>query len=1203
MSEQQLHNTPPDAGARNRAPTEPEPALSHNTTLKVMSETENEIPASKPARDRSKKSANGEHDSTRETAHKRPESNAAENASPPLSPPPTPSTTSTSPETPASPASSRRPAKTRRKKQPARDIKPTATTGQADTPSEIASEAPPIEPEKKPTSSTKRRSPKPRKKFIKEVEPEVSPFEPDLDATPLKPRDTGHRASITVVAPVIEDEAEEIPETPLPPISGEAIPKTPLPPVEGMVRAGLAPALVTVHIPETPLPLVEQPRPGERRRVARTVLVLCLLVLFLTSSFLLWHDVNDTHLYLYHIDPVNGQVEAQQDLGGGYQDATTLTNPVLLQSSLLLGVSTSQSGPQQILTLAGSNTSWHVAARHSAQLAHSTLSVTPNNLLVVEYAGGLQVMTAGGQMLWQTTGEEPTLGAHAFAPAFDHSAVYTVKDASKGLVAAYDLRNGAARWTQHLDDTLAYAPPLLLYGDTVFVAGDHTLYALNTTTGVILWKAASPTRTLLIAYAAQPLLIAVGAPGLMAFDPATGRSIWSFNGQPNVADNATLTAAQFYQASISNTNNVIYATGIAWDAQRVQEQLWLFAVDASTGELHWSESIGSGFSNADAGRIFTPYVDSIQGLVLFEQVQADGSHALTAYNTGDGSLRWRIPLAGVTAATPNVIQASNEALSLFSAQTDTQTALRNWSWMHLLLLAISVASLFALLLLWILPFQLWVKKLKRALGRIPHTLLMPFILFARLWRFSRLLFALTLVAVLMSAGILTYTRLNHAQQFLNQVEASSGSAQWQQALNTPATLTGADSQGSFVITASGEHLSQLSALDSRGSSRWATFSSQGIFSLPTVSTRPGTLLVALSGFTSLNYHYAPDDAAYAHPLDHLFVLYLLDRGSGQVIWQSTVVRGGELQHSTVLGDDARFIYVASRSIARGNMVVQLIAVQKTTGVIAWRIFGPREQGNAAPDYGALLTGGRFIYWQANSTLYALDTELGQIQWRSYIAEKDSTSSTLEDAQMAQSAGVLLVRRSDLYHALDLSTGNERWTLAGLGSDTAQAPGGIIATGNEFILYGDGAIEAIDVATQNVLWKHQNMVAVSDVTVSADGSLIYAVVSNNLDGSALHQSLVAFDAKTTTVHWTFQPDSRALFLYPGAGSLHEAHGMLFVTLCLPGNTTPCGHQALYGLNAATGAVQWKISANRISNMQVTPDGSAVVFQTSSSIWEF
>ena len=485
---------------------------------------------------------------------------------------------------------------------------------------------------------------------------------------------------------------------------------------------------------------------------------------------------------------------------------------------------------------------------------------------------------------------------------------------------------------------------------------------------------------------------------------------------------------------------------------------------------------------------------------------------------------------------------------------------------------------------------------------MPHTLLMPFILTARLWRFSRLLFALTLVAVLMSAGILTYTRLNHAQQFLNQVEASNGSAQWQQALNTPATLTGADSQGSFVIATSGDHLSQLSALDSRGSSRWATFSSQGVFSLPAVSTQAGTLLVALSGFTSLNYHYAPDDAAYTHPLDHLFVLYLLDRSSGQVIWQSTVVRGGDLQESTVLGDDTRFIYVASRSIVRGNMVVQLIAVQKATGVIAWRIFGPRKQGTAVPDYGSLLTGERLIYWQANSTLYALDTQLGQIQWRSYIVEKDSTVSMLEDAQMAQNAGVLLVRRSDLYHALDLSTGNERWTLAGLGSDTAQTPGGIVATGNEFILYGDGTIEAIDAATQNVLWKHQNMVAVSDVTVSANGSLIYAVVSNNLDSGSQHQALVAFDVKTTTVHWTFQPDEQALFLYPGAGALHEARGMLFVTLCLPGNTTSCGHQTLYGLDGNTGTVQWKISANRISHTHVTPDGSVVVFQSSSSAWE-
>src|SRR2546421_5464360 len=167
MSDEQLHNTPPDAGAINRAPTESEPALSHNTTLKVTSETENEIPTAKPVRGRSKK-------------------------------------------------------------QLARDIKSTDTQSAdtADTPVKTPSEAPSIEPEKKPTSGTKRRPTKPRKKFIKEVEPEVSPFEPDLDATPVKPRDTEHHASITVVAPEPARGLEvDALETPLPPVEGRVQPE------------------------------------------------------------------------------------------------------------------------------------------------------------------------------------------------------------------------------------------------------------------------------------------------------------------------------------------------------------------------------------------------------------------------------------------------------------------------------------------------------------------------------------------------------------------------------------------------------------------------------------------------------------------------------------------------------------------------------------------------------------------------------------------------------------------------------------------------------------------------------------------------------------------------------------------------------------------------------------------------------------------
>src|SRR5205085_6631897 len=110
------------------------------------------------------------------------------------------------------------------------------------------------------------------------------------------------------------------------------IPETPLPLADNTVGAGLAPARVTIAPEKIPTRLA-QPQPLERRIIARRALALFLLALFLSSSLLLWRDINDAHLYLYHINPLNGQIQAQQDLGGGYQNAATLTNPVLLQSS------------------------------------------------------------------------------------------------------------------------------------------------------------------------------------------------------------------------------------------------------------------------------------------------------------------------------------------------------------------------------------------------------------------------------------------------------------------------------------------------------------------------------------------------------------------------------------------------------------------------------------------------------------------------------------------------------------------------------------------------------------------------------------------------------------------------------------------------------------------------------------------------------
>ncbi len=948
--------------------------------------------------------------------------------------------------------------------------------------------------------------------------------------------------------------------------------------------------------------------PAPSKRLPKWRVALALLVILALCSISLWHDVSDTHLYLYSINPLDGQVQAQQDLGAGYAETATLTNPVLLQSSLLVGL------PQQqrILSLSGGGTAWNISRQVSAPLAHATLNVAPNHALVIAYAGGVQVLSPDGKLLWQARGDGPALGAHAFAPAFDDTTLYTVKDASGGVIAAYDLRSGTTRWSQRLDDSFAYAPPFLLYGNTLFAAGDHTIYALDRTGGRLLWKVSAPVRTLLIDSAEQPLLIAAGAAGLQAFDGRSGKVVWSFYGRPAAAGgSASLTGAQFYQAAIPTTNDVVYATGITWNAQQAREQLWLYAVNASSGVMRWSEQISADFASVDAGRVLAPSVEATLGMLLLEVARGDGSHLLAAYNTSDGSLRWSTGLAGVTAFAPDLLQAEKTSINIFSVQADAGTALHNWSWLRLLMLAFSAASILLLLGLWLFPLENWPRRARAGL-RAPlrglRTYFSQIRTSRRYSRRARLLVACCLIALLVGASFLTFLAISRPQQYLNAIDAGSGSTQWQHALDTPSTLSGAGDHESFVVMKTGSALSVLSALNGDGSRLWSTPASEGSYSLPPVQTAPGTLMVALSGPTSLPYVYAPGDPAYTQSLAHLFTLSLLDSATGRVLWQSSLVRAGEAQDTAVLASDAQYTYVASRSIPTSSQtgqaaVVQLIAVDTASGAIAWRLFGAREKGTTPPDFGALLPHGRLLYWQVDGAVYAIDTRLGQIQWRRPLAEDNATAVRLDETQMALSGNVLLVRRSDRYHALDAATGNQLWSASGLGPATALSPGGILATGGRFILYGNGTIEAIDASTQAVLWRHDDLANIPDAVLAADGSLVYAIVFDTQDGSTQRQVLVAFDVKDSSVRWTFQPSGQALFVYPGAPQLHSAHGMLYVTICLlQSASSRCDSQALYGINGATGAVAWKFATGQVSALQVSQHGSTIVFQTSSSPWE-
>src|SRR5579859_2787660 len=146
-----------------------------------------------------------------------------------------------------------------------------------------------------------------------------TPFEPDLDPTPVKARETPPRSLATIEAELDALLSELVPEESLseledtmarkaaeqaipPASSGNTLPEIPETP--------MLPTLERAKVPDTPLPppIVAPPkaRPRLRRRPLKRVAMLLALLVCLASSLLLWQNVNETHLYLYSINPGNG---------------------------------------------------------------------------------------------------------------------------------------------------------------------------------------------------------------------------------------------------------------------------------------------------------------------------------------------------------------------------------------------------------------------------------------------------------------------------------------------------------------------------------------------------------------------------------------------------------------------------------------------------------------------------------------------------------------------------------------------------------------------------------------------------------------------------------------------------------------------------------------------------------------------------------
>jgi len=439
-----------------------------------------------------------------------------------------------------------------------------------------------------------------------------------------------------------------------------------------------------------------------------------------------------------------------------------------------------------------------------------------------------------------------------------------------------------------------------------------------------------------------------------------------------------------------------------------------------------------------------------------------------------------------------------------------------------------------------------------------------------------------------------------------QITASGGTTQWQHPTTLAASVAFVDEHGSIVNQVAGESLHQLAGFDAGGDGQWSTFASAGSFSVPGAGIQPGTILVALSGHCTLDYRFAPDDPTYAHPLDHQLTFLLLNRLTGQTIWQRTIVAPNDQQQTIVLGSDARFAYLASSVPAAtpgaSGPTTQLMAIDLATGTSAWHIAGPQDSSVFPRDNGTLLTLGRQLIWQVSSNIYSIDVTQGKVRWHNVTAEDNLSALPQEEMQMATSAGLLFITRSDQFHVFDLASGNELWTVPNPGPDSLQNPPGLLASEHTLLVYGGGQIQAIDTTTQSVLWSQKQLDAVLDVHISDDGKIVYALLVDSIEGSSPAQALVAFDMHNGAALWTFQPGDQTRFLHQRSAGFQYRHGIIFTTVCFPDPSGSCPYERLYALKGTTGGTLWKVDARHILAVYLGTSGDILLFQTESSAWQ-
>ena len=351
------------------------------------------------------------------------------------------------------------------------------------------------------------------------------------------------------------------------------------------------------------------------------------------------------------------------------------------------------------------NVAWKVAIPGSGWsspvLANGRLYLTATKS--TEGAKGLKLtamcLEAGdGKLLWSTNVFSPEDGSSLHRKNSYASPTPVVRDGRLYVhfghlgTACLDL-DGQVLWRQ----TSIKYPPVHGNGGSPVLAGNHLIFscdgesnpmvvALDRHTGEVQWKTPrnnesvpkkfSFSTPLLITNAGREELISPGSGGTYAYDPTTGRALWKvstgagFSVVPRpVFAHGLLFVNTDYDfpklfAIRPGGDGDVTSTHLAWQTGRgapstpsalvVGSELYFVSdagiatcADAKTGQVHWNERLGGGFSASPVfadGRVYFQNEEGV-GYVLkagktFAQLAKNelGERTLASYAVDDGAL-------------------------------------------------------------------------------------------------------------------------------------------------------------------------------------------------------------------------------------------------------------------------------------------------------------------------------------------------------------------------------------------------------------------------------------------------------------------------------------------------------------------------------------------------------------------------------------